>query len=208
MNMRIIGDVHGNAEDYIELIAEEKYSIQIGDMGFSQTYEKLMDYVPASHHRFVPGNHDDYDNLPPHALGDWGIYEIDGFSAFFVRGADSPDKDFRLIEKTKTKIKSWWDCEELTASQGEQALVDYVDAQPDFMITHDCPTFLTATMGSTWPPTHTQELLQRMYEEWQPKHWIFGHWHQDKVIADDGTTFICLSQLSHADFDCETQSFV
>src|SRR4051812_34473689 len=95
-SLRIIGDVHGqvdldnlftrNARPYFEIIAEARYSIQVGDMGAGETYDLLAANVDAGRHRFLPGNHEDYDRLPPHSLGDFGAVAWGGVDFFFVRG--------------------------------------------------------------------------------------------------------------------------
>ena len=76
--LRVIGDVHGqvdpeslftrDARPYLEIISEASYSVQVGDMGDGETYDKLISTVDAGRHRFFPGNHDRYDRLPPHSL--------------------------------------------------------------------------------------------------------------------------------------------
>jgi hypothetical protein len=80
--LRVIGDVHAQTDEenlasrhgrpYLELIAGVEYSVQLGDMGDTETYDQLVREVDAGRHRFFPGNHETYDRLPPHSLGDFG----------------------------------------------------------------------------------------------------------------------------------------
>ncbi len=101
--LRIIGDVHGqidpenlftrDARPYLEIISVAAYSIQVGNMGDGETYDLLARIVDAGRHRFFPGNHDCYDHLPLHALGDFGNVSWGGVELFFVRGAASIDRE-------------------------------------------------------------------------------------------------------------------
>lgn len=111
--LRIIGDVHGNMDAYIEIASQSQYSIQLGDMGFS--YEKLHELDPAFH-KVLGGNHDNYQiengkfvKQTPHFLGDYGVYEIPKLPKFFfVRGGYSIDRTRRR------EFTDWWVDEQLT----------------------------------------------------------------------------------------------
>lgn len=41
----------------------------------------------------------------------------------------------------------------------------------------------------------TRNLLQSMFEEHQPKLWLFGHHHRSKRKEINGTEFICVKEL-------------
>src|ERR1700678_4502205 len=79
--LRVIGDVHGQidpddllagySQSYLAVTAGAAHSVQIGDLGNGDAYDRLIARVDANHHRFFPGNHDNYDRLPPHNLGDF-----------------------------------------------------------------------------------------------------------------------------------------
>ncbi len=115
--LRVIGDVHAQIEQadlftrdarpYLELIAGAAYSIQLGDMGDRETYEHLVSHVDAGRHRFFPGNHDHYDGLPPHSLGDFGAVHWGGVDFFFVRGAWSSDREL-LVRLGREQGKTLW----------------------------------------------------------------------------------------------------
>lgn len=82
--LRVIGDVHAQighadlftrgARPYLEIIADDAYSIQLGHMGDGEAYAQPVDRVDAGRHRFFPGNHDHYTagpnpavhRMPPH----------------------------------------------------------------------------------------------------------------------------------------------
>ena len=53
--VRIVGDVHGKFDGYINLIKDCEYSLQVGDMGFN--YEQLSALNPSKH-QFMGGNQD------------------------------------------------------------------------------------------------------------------------------------------------------
>jgi hypothetical protein len=98
--LRVIGDVHGQiqpddllfgkSKPYLELITEAPYSVQVGDMGDGETYQQLVINVDASRHRFFPGNHDHYDQLPPHSLGDFGAVCWGGWTSFLSAVRNQP----------------------------------------------------------------------------------------------------------------------
>jgi hypothetical protein len=99
--IRLLGDVHYKVPSYMNLIKDAEYSIQLGDWGFN--YSQL-NKVDDTHHKILAGNHDNYDNMDrfPHFLGDFGVYSVGGYDFFFIRGAFSVDKKYRI-----PKI-SWW----------------------------------------------------------------------------------------------------
>ena len=125
--LRVIGDVHaqfnlddlmaGKPTPYLGGIADAQYSVQIGDMGDEETYARLVAEVDAERHRFFPGNHEHYDNLPPHSLGDYGTCNLGGVDFFFVRGAASADRE-KLLRLGKEMGRTlWYPQAELTADQ-------------------------------------------------------------------------------------------
>ena len=83
----------GKRRSYLDLIAGVDRSVQIGDMGDAETYQLLADLVDVGKHRFFPGNHEHFPDLPPHCLGDFGATCWGGVDFFFVRGAASSDRD-------------------------------------------------------------------------------------------------------------------
>jgi hypothetical protein len=192
--VRIVGDVHGKVGTYTQLVAECPYSLQLGDLGFR--YEKVRDRLSPDQHRFIPGNHDDYHHLPSHALGDYGTVPFVPHS-FFVRGAYSIDKYHR------TPGRDWWPEEELDYQQGLAALEAYEAAKPEWMFTHCAPSGLTSLLVPHAPagekPSSTQRLLQLMWELHHPTYWLFGHYHQSRILRTAKTTFHCLDELESYD---------
>ena len=118
--IRVIGDVHGHLGAYRDIVKHCGYSVQLGDMGFRSHYKILrFAAVDPSRHVFIPGNHDDYHHLPPHALGPFGVSTLGGTAFFWVRGAESTDKHHRIHGE------SWWPDEELSIPLGLRALDCY-----------------------------------------------------------------------------------
>jgi predicted phosphodiesterase len=219
MTLRIIGDVHGqvgfvlkrNARCYLELIEDCEYSVQLGDMGDAETYSELTSRVDPRRHRFFAGNHDCYDKLPPHCLGDYGAHELGGVEFFYVRGAQSSDKQ-KLLERGRQIGRTlWYEQEELPSSLHDDVLAAYVNSQPRMVLTHTCPMQLVpwiydqVTQKSHYAVTGrsersaTNELLQRLLDAHKPELWCFGHFHHDWCYREDGIEFRCVGELSDLD---------
>jgi hypothetical protein len=221
--LRIIGDVHAqfhpddvavrDGRGYLELIADAPYSVQVGDMGDGETYDQLIAHVDAGRHRFFPGNHECYDRLPPHSLGDFGAVSWGGVDFFFVRGAQSADKDV-LVRMGREQGKTlWFPQEELTDEQMAAAEREYLLAKPTIMLSHDAPTeiawlfteyarrFRAVNPEGSLPPSRTKVFLARLWEQHQPRLWAFGHHHRNWKHREGPTQFVCVGQLSHIDVD-------
>lgn len=207
INLRVIGDVHGKIDYYIQLAKESYFSIQLGDLSFN--YDKLGN-LDSNFHKVIAGNHDNYTKengkfvkQTNHFLGDFGVVKIPSFTekVFFVRGANSIDKQLR------TEGVNYWRDEELTYSNSLKALEEYKKEKPDFVFSHTCPAFITklAFGYKTW---HGQEirssmtdvLLEQMFEYHKPKMWIFGHHHKSWKANINDCQFQCLAELECFDF--------
>ena len=185
--MRIIGDVHGNYDEYLAIVKDCQESIQVGDMGF--------DYNPirhiAEHHKFIGGNHDNYDEIctSPNNLGNFGIYKGIGF----IRGAKTIDRYHRILGITR------WDEEELNYIQGIECVEFFEKHKPETIVSHDCPQFVTALMGKNIEFSTTRKLLNEIYELVKPKHWLYGHHHKNFQIKHENTIFQCVGILQYVD---------
>jgi Icc-related predicted phosphoesterase len=135
-------------------------------------------------------------------LGDFGTAEIDGRKIFYVSGAWSIDRAYRI------EGVSWWPDEELSVVELNNAIDLYTQEKPEIMITHDGPSpattwilnrfMLTSENGyreQSPAPTRTGHALSAMFEIHQPKIWIFGHWHYSWIKKIKGTVFVCLNEL-------------
>jgi predicted phosphodiesterase len=219
--LRVIGDVHAQTDEenlasrhgrpYLELIAGVEHSVQLGDLGDGETYNQLVREVDAGRHRFFPGNHEAYDRLPPHSLGDFGTVRLGGVEFFFVRGAESTDRD-KLVRLGRELGKTLWFAEEqLDESQMEACRREYLAARPTIVITHDAPTeaarlawehslrHARRDAAAVFRPSRTNEFLAGLFERHQPKLWLFGHHHRDLRQQLRETWFVCVGELSYVD---------
>jgi len=190
---RVIGDVHAFYNQYLPLAEQAEYSVQLGDMGFH--YGEL-DKLDPTRHRFVPGNHDNYDKLPPHAFqSDWGQVSMGGIDFLYIRGAYSIDKARRLLGV------SWWEQEQITWESGIQLMETIQVLQPKYILSHDCPGICMDRMGKEmyFGQSITSQILDAVLQYWQPDVWIFGHHHKDWTDTLGKTRFVCLNILSHLD---------
>ena len=212
--VRIIGDCHGaintpspKGKCYRDIIKDCYFSVQLGDMGFN--YSGLRGI--GNKHLFIPGNHDNYDALPIQALQDFGPVKLGPFSLFYARGEWSIDIKQRTEAMRQGFQKCWWEEEELSFKEMEECLDLYKFCKPDTVLTHGCPASISEEVGSpgVWaafgwdgPRTsNTQLLLQNMFEAHQPKLWLFGHYHRKWTKEVNGTTFMCIDELDHVDFN-------
>src|SRR5437868_2677997 len=200
-SLRIVGDVHGQIEPddlytrgarpYLDLIAAAPYSVQIGDMGDGDSYRQLSAQVDAGRHRFFPGNHDHYDRLPAHCLGDFGAVCWGGVDFFFVRGARSSDRDTLVRLGQELGKTLWFEQEELSDAEMEAAEREYLRARPKIVLSHDAPSdvahdawafarqFAAPDPAARFRPSRTNAFLTRLLDQHAPRLWVFGHHHRD-----------------------------
>ncbi len=220
--MRVISDIHGNLKRYKSLAEGSPFSLQIGDLGFTYTYKKLLadSGFDVVRHKYFAGNHDDFDfarrgldadtylKFAEFNLGDYGMRSHGGVDFYFVRGAFSLDWMYRTLG-----IDVFAN-EEFELHQHDAIIEDYARAKPDVVFTHECPNSIG--FGGKTPlktpdvlqrfgynpvtfTTRTGVLLQRMFEAHQPKLHVFGHYHQDWTDTVNGTEFRCLAAESYLD---------
>ena len=195
--VRIIGDVHGQHGRYVELIKKPKYSVQLGDMNFN--YSQFV-HIDPTKHVFIPGNHDNYEALPCHALpGDFGTYSVAelNFDFFYIRGAYSVDKKWR------TQGLTWWPQEEISWASCNKLINTVKELQPRVILSHDCPSvcheYGVVTNDLKLGCSKTTAVMDAVWDECAPSLWLFGHHHNDWERTLDGTRFICLNELSFVD---------
>jgi hypothetical protein len=208
MKLRLIGDVHGHVDRYLVLLEKSRteeidMTIQLGDMGFKDSYGKLERRMSKrgfdiEENMFIGGNHDDYDHRPEMMMNDFGTFKINDTVFFWIRGALSVDKAQRR------QGISWWEEEELSYRQGFAAIEAYEKARPDIMLTHDCPVsllmfFLTNAMKEI--PSRTGQILQECLDVHRPKKWFFGHHHRNKTVTYRDVEFTCIDELSYQDLE-------
>jgi len=100
----ILGDVHCNLNHCIKLANDNpsKTIIQIGDFGVGLMPTKFLQECLPVNFKFFCGNHDDKKEAVklPSYLGEFGEFNS---NVFFVGGADSRDKDTRIVGV------DWWE---------------------------------------------------------------------------------------------------
>ena len=72
------------------------------------------------------------------------------------------------------------------------------------MVTHDCPDVVSDVLFLQQrfkEKSRTGQALSAMFNAWQPKLWIHGHWHISSDTVINGTRFICLAELETIDID-------
>ena len=201
-SLRIIGDVHGKYSNYLKLIQNVDFSIQLGDFGFD--YSVLDEKISPEIHKILGGNHDNYERQTdqfikqtPHFLKDFGILEVPQIGQiFYVRGGFSIDYKNRQIGI------NWWPDEEVSQSVAMQIIDLYKETKPTLMISHECPANINNFVSnfSDIKPSFTSLLLQELYDMHQPDVWFFGHHHKDWIKHIGNTEFNCLNELSYCDF--------
>lgn len=214
MSICFIGDVHGeldglrkNMKRFRKLHPEETF-IQVGDLGLGFPKSQSPDF--PKHFSFIRGNHDQpaMCRRHPRYLGDYGVTEIEGHKVFFMSGAWSIDRAMR------TEHIDWWAEEELSNPELDAACNLYVKEKPEIVITHDAPQsiawlMLNQSMIGGWGQdsfgtpvvTRTGEALTAMFDAYQPKLWMFGHWHRSFVKNWNGTKFICADIMNFVRYD-------
>lgn len=212
--MIFIGDIHGQYCKYEEVLKKHDYqdSIQLGDfgLGFGSYYsnpknpkEYSWDSIPHGHHKFIRGNHDNpaicerYDEY----LGDCGFDSLTGI--FWLSGAESIDRQYR------TANFDWWENEELSMKDLEQAIQLAKDSKPEIVISHDGPWSILCQWWSHYrrgKSSRTSRAMDFIQMECSADLYIFGHHHNSfpggvrgcpKMEYKEGKRqFICLNELA------------
>lgn len=197
--MLIVGDTHSKNAEYLRLVKDEDFSLQLGDFGFGEDYQVLSCLDPNKH-KILLGNHDDYPLAKigpyPHFLGDFGPLQL-GYlqDAFYVRGGRSIDWSLR------TPGIDFFEEEELTYQQGMKCIELYDKTKPRIVFSHECPLSVIDIFpkktwgGSLIRPSHTSHILQSMLDIHQPELWMFGHFHESRNQLIGRCIFVCLKEL-------------
>lgn len=192
MRVALLGDGHGSLLRLQSLWYEKKYRgkiVQVGDLGFADTYHKLQQRPYKDNLMVVPGNHDDYYAIAngklPQSLGDWGI--IPGTeSTGFLRGAWSIDWRYRIPGI------SWWSEEELSFQQLEEFLKWYIETKPRVMVSHETHPVICYLINGDYIPSKTGDLIKEAFEHHKPERWYHGHHHKQFEYNYKGCIFRCL----------------
>lgn len=120
---------------------------------------------------------------------DGGEYTIDGKSTLVIGGAYSVDKYYRLARAAGRSFSGWFKDEQLSAKERAEILSKVAGKHYDFVLTHTAPI--------TWEPTDLflggidQSMVEKDMEYWLKEvsmsisweHWLFGHYHADRIEA-------------------------
>lgn len=210
MKLRLIGDVHQNYDELVKLQKGADYSITLGDIGFD--YRRLTElyatkFIDPLRHRMFHGNHDNIPLLkkmpPPYFLPRWGKLKLGKYKIFYISGGWSIDY------KSRTPGLDWFPDEELFLDEFALAKEEYIQFQPDILLTHEgplrCVPHLTNPAFAQqfgYPSTirtRTAVALDEMIDLHKIKYCFFAHYHffGGKVLNfnDYSTTFIHLDML-------------
>lgn len=211
--LRIISDVHGKFDSYLKIASGAEYSLQLGDFGFSATWNKLgYSSLNPDKHKVCLGNHDDYDMAPhsPFCLGDFGEVSLGGVTAFFIRGGISIDRTYREAERINRGPRTWWSQEELSFAQMIECMKAYRRAKPSIVVSHvPCASFSKLVCPNDKILTDfgfhkgfkeaTQLLGDELLKIHRPTAWFSGHLHRSMTEEINDTKFVSLSELEYLD---------
>lgn len=215
--MFFIGDVHGKTAQLLKLIEKTDGPVfQLGDMGLGFPGVVLP---PQTNLQFIRGNHDDPAacQAHPNYAGEFGY--LSEHDLFFLGGAWSIDYGWRQAWNLARKMEGdprrvYWDNEELSQEQLDEAIKLYIKSKPRIVATHEAPTDAAKYLlnyphagafrseKAECANTRTSQALQKMLDAHQPEHWVFGHYHRDlefTLVKDNvpqKTRFNCLNELS------------
>lgn len=212
--LRVLGDCHQEYKEYLKLVEDCEYTIQVGDLGYN--VEPLHGKLRSNRDFVVNGNHEDYNKESPNycmgqswSLGDYGVLNIPDFEPiFYMRGEWSIDWKWRLRNQTwpQSGPTTWFEEEELSPADLEKAIALYSKVKPNFVVTHGCPKSIIKyvtdpnfclNFGYTQEDinTRTSLALEEMLQIHQPRYFVFGHYHTYFNQVINGTNFICLDML-------------
>jgi len=209
LKIRFIGDVHGKKKAYFKLIKGCEQSIQVGDMGIGFTkFPKEWD----KNHQFIRGNHDNPSlcKKHPNYIGDSSLRICStGTKIFFLSGGFSIDWEWRQSYNLASNSNKliWWRAEELAEYQLVEAINEAKKFKPDIIVSHTCPNSIKDMIigGNAEDKkkfkSRTEYALQELFEDYQPKLWVFGHFHTNQLIEKNGTNFVCLKELGVMDLE-------
>lgn len=226
------GDIHGYYSEAQTVLSRAVKScgkpsqiIQVGDLGFGSWQGKTVKWNRKEHSdipiNFIDGNHENFDDLQNYVsenninhIARGTSLEIDGLRFLFCGGATSHDRHGGYNPYTNQKVKpriegyNWWR-EEKIASADIYRCLD--TATPDVIVTHECPLEAFETLGILSDDAQAiddRKLLQTLLDEFRPKTWIFGHYHEKMDFVVNETHFYCCPQIGPTDFGGSHKTFL
>lgn len=156
---------------------------------------------------FVPGNHENYDLLRQYPAEEWHggivrriqptvlmlergyVFEIGGKTIFTMGGAQSHDKEYRVMGKTM------WADEMPNDGEYEVALgnLELCRNKVDLILTHCAPCEIEDKIFNRKIPQSDAltRFLQTVDDDTDYDLWLFGHYHLDALIDEK---HLCLYQ--------------
>jgi predicted phosphodiesterase len=206
LNVLITGDIHGEFARLNDLINTKKHQLDLiiccGDFGYWPNHDRDLQNI-KTHGKpllWCEGNHEDHwalrdrktDELAPNVfyMPRGSTYKLDdGRTIMFMGGADSIDKEQRVIGYS-------WFPEEIIA---QKDLMNLPDIRVDIFVTHTCPTELYPVMvqyydGKQMEPSNYA--LSELWKKYKPDLWFFGHWHHFKAGTLENTKWYALNHAT------------
>lgn len=204
-SIRVIWDVHWKIESYAKLIKNASSSIQVWDFWFRREHQLFIKKFDSDKHKIVFWNHDDMRYVDyDHSLWHFWVYESKWVKVFAIRWWKTIDAWHRM-EWVSIRANE----EELNTKQQNECYDEYLRVKPDVVISHDCPSAMYPYYW-IWPEKlewSTPHLLQKCFEEHQPKVRVHWHHHRDSISELWWTIFVCLNELSYLDLKKDSFKF-
>lgn len=122
-------------------------------------------------------------------LFDGGEYTIADKSVLVIGGAYSVDKYYRLARGAGHSFTGWFADEQLSLEERDQILERVSGKHYDFVLTHTAPVMwepvdlFLAGIDQTSVDKSTELWLRDVSEKITYGHWLFGHYHADRIEA-------------------------
>lgn len=213
----VCGDTHGHIDlsklatkrfKEGKTLTKNDYVLICGDCGVVWDLDSKYDeYIQEWYTKkkkwttlFVDGNHENHDALDKYPVVDWNggkvhkitdslihlmrgqVYTIDGHKIFTMGGAESHDKWDR-----KEGV-SWWARELPSKTEYETALTNLEkhNNKVDYIFSHCASKSIQSLISSYYENNPLTSFLE-LVEQYEFKHWFFGHYHIDKRIDEKHT---------------------
>lgn len=206
MKIIVVGDIHTHFEDLKLLLNIQNPDIilSVGDFGYwPRQYGCLQNIqnIRLQNHQklyFCDGNHEDHwelRNLENNEIAKnifymkrGSILEINNKKIMFIGGAESYDRYQRTIGYD-------WFPEELIS---QNDIYNLPNEKIDTIISHTCPFDLYQDLKIPIIPYRidpSMHALSTVLNNYKPKQWFFGHWHQYMQVRKNTTYFYCLDHI-------------
>lgn len=210
----VTGDTHGDINRFRQTekngnisICHGDYLIICGDFGFIFDDDDVeKEWLNELEHLsytilWIDGNHENFRAINKYPVELWNggkihrirknilhlmrgqVFVVEGYKIFTMGGAYSIDRYLRQEDV------SYWKEELPTDEEYKEAVLNLYsnDKKVDIIISHTAPKEIIRMMGY-YPDRHDEELtgfLEWVMHECKYNKWYFGHWHEDRVIADN-----------------------